>query len=479
MWSETSASGGTEQVNQAKKALIQAEAGGNPTEIAEKQQALLKAEHNQVNWADEGQYKRTAETLTTLFTGILANQAPTGIATQIASPEVNKWIKQVTKNDEGETDTITNALAHAIWGAIEAAANRGNPTSGAIAAASAELVAPILAKVLYNKDRAEQLTEDEKQHITVLSSLTATIAGGLTAQSSNQNNTTVLSLVNASLGGEIGKSAVENNYLSLKDVSAYQGALKKAIQNGESVEEVHKYFKALSEKQRAMLLENCDIDCRVTVPNELLAAIGFADDLSGVVNSWVRGLPLEEQTQFYQLVEAENIKTIQALKAKQGSVEKGVELAMDMARFFAKEETIGSSSAKKSLYDPSRTTGNINIKERRSTPNNFANQQKLDEHFEKHHKEFGKIYSSSSEYLDGARDVIKNGYKVSYQYKGENRDGYVLYMGNTKKGESKFAFVGTNNREITTYHIESGKDFWKMLNGDKNMKIIKPVNVEE
>ncbi len=48
-----------------------------------------------------------------------------------------------------------------------------------------------------------------------------------------------------------------------------------------------------------------------------------------------------------------------------------------------------------------------------------------------------------------------------------------------KKGESKFAFVGTNNREITTYHIESGKDFWKMLNGDKNMKIIKPVNVEE
>lgn len=313
---------------------------------------MLKAEHNQVNWADEGQYKRTAETLTTLFTGILANQAPTGIATQIASPEVNKWIKQVTKNDEGETDTITNALAHAIWGAIEAAANRGNPTSGAIAAASAELVAPILAKVLYNKDRTEQLTEDEKQHITVLSSLTATIAGGLTAQSSNQNNTTVLSLVNASLGGEIGKSAVENNYLSLKDVSAYQGALKKAIQNGESVEEVHKYFKALSEKQRAMLLENCDIDCRVTVPNELLAAIGFADDLSGVVNSWVRGLPLEEQTQFYQLVEAENIKTIQALKAKQGSVEKGVELAMDMARFFAKEENIGNSSAKKSLYDP-------------------------------------------------------------------------------------------------------------------------------
>ncbi|MFC1168112.1 VENN motif pre-toxin domain-containing protein, partial [Pasteurella multocida] len=433
----------------------------------------------QAKWGDKGEYKRTAERLTTLLTGILAKQAAGGIATQLISPEVNQWIKEATTNDKGETDKIANTLAHAIWGAIEATANRGNPTSGAIAAASAELAAPMLAKVLYNKDKAEHLTAEEKAQITALSSITAAVAGGLTAQGSSQSNTTVSSLTHASIGGEIGKVAVENNYLSLKDVSAYQRALKKAIQNGESVEEVHKHFKALSEKQRAVLLENCDIDCRVTVPNELLAAIGFADDLSGVVNSWVRGLPLEEQTKFYQLVEAENIKTIQALKDKQGSVEKGFELAMDMARFFAKEETIGSSSAKKSLYDPSRTTGNINIKERRSTPNNFANQQKLDEHFEKHHKEFGKIYSSSSEYLDGARYVIKNGYKVSYQYKGENRDGYVLYMGNTKKGESKFAFVGTNNREITTYHIESGKDFWKMLNGDKNMKIIKPVNVEE
>ncbi|MGX2987718.1 hypothetical protein, partial [Ursidibacter sp. B-7004-1] len=127
-----------------------------------------------------------------------------------------------------------------------------------------------------------------------------------------------------------------------------------------------------------------------------------------------------------------------------------------------------------------RNKATSNIKEEISIPNNFANKQKLDDHFEKHHKEFGKIYSSSSEYLDGARNVIKNGYKINYQYKGENRDGYVLYIGNTKKGESKFAFVGTNNNgEITTYHIESGKDFWKMINGDKNMKIIKPIKIEE
>ncbi|MGC7561378.1 VENN motif pre-toxin domain-containing protein, partial [Pasteurella sp. 22655_41Tandhals] len=218
----------TEQVNQAKKALIQAEAEGKPTEIAEKQQALLKAEQNQAKWGDRGEYKRTAERLTTLFTGILANQGPTGIATQLASPEVNQWIKEATTNDKGETDKIANTLAHAIWGAIEATANQGNPTSGAIAAASAELAAPMLAKVLYNKDKAEQLTAEEKAQITALSSMTAAVAGGLTAQGSSQNNTTVSSLTHASIGGEIGKVAVENNYLTDKAIISWLNALENA-----------------------------------------------------------------------------------------------------------------------------------------------------------------------------------------------------------------------------------------------------------
>ncbi|HII3694953.1 TPA: VENN motif pre-toxin domain-containing protein, partial [Pasteurella multocida] len=199
-------------VKRAKKALAQAEQTGNQAEITQKQTALFAAEEAQAKWGDKGEYKRTAERLTTLLTGILAKQAAGGIATQLISPEVNQWIKQATTNDKGETDKIANTLAHAIWGAIEATANRGNPTSGAIAAASAELAAPMLAKVLYNKDKAEQLTAEEKAQITALSSITAAVAGGLTAQGSSQNNTTVSSLTHASIGGEIGKIAVENNF---------------------------------------------------------------------------------------------------------------------------------------------------------------------------------------------------------------------------------------------------------------------------
>ncbi len=40
--------------------------------------------------------------------------------------------------------------------------------------------------------------------------------------------------------------------------------------------------------------------------------------------------------------------------------------------------------------------------------------------------------------------------------------------------KAKFAFVGTNNEGyITTFHTESGKTFWKLLNGE-NIPVINP-----
>ncbi|NRT73835.1 hypothetical protein [Clostridium beijerinckii] len=106
----------------------------------------------------------------------------------------------------------------------------------------------------------------------------------------------------------------------------------------------------------------------------------------------------------------------------------------------------------------------------------FGSVEKLEGHFAKHGGEFKGIYSTAEEYLQGARDVMNNGYKVQYQYKGEIRTGYVRFMENSGKGVSKFEFVGTNNAgEITTYHVESGKDFWKMLNG-QNIPEINPID---
>jgi hypothetical protein len=104
----------------------------------------------------------------------------------------------------------------------------------------------------------------------------------------------------------------------------------------------------------------------------------------------------------------------------------------------------------------------------------FADDARLLSHFEKHGVEFG--VKSADEYLQVGQDIMQQGQKVQYLYKGETRTGFVQYMGNSRKGISKFGFVGTNtDRVITTIHTESGNSFWKMLNGSSADKTIRQV----
>lgn len=41
-------------------------------------------------------------------------------------------------------------------------------------------------------------------------------------------------------------------------------------------------------------------------------------------------------------------------------------------------------------------------------------------------------------YLLIARDVVNQGYRVEYEYKGAIRTGYLKRMGNNRKGETTF-----------------------------------------
>jgi len=112
-----------------------------------------------------------------------------------------------------------------------------------------------------------------------------------------------------------------------------------------------------------------------------------------------------------------------------------------------------------------------------SRPKNFRNDEKLDLHYKKHgKKEFDA--QSKEEYLQISRDVVNQGIKVKYPYEGEVRVAYLQLLGNSQRnGDTKFAFVGTNNNgDITTLHVKSGKDFWKMLNGDAKDNELRPVN---
>ena len=80
----------------------------------------------------------------------------------------------------------------------------------------------------------------------------------------------------------------------------------------------------------------------------------------------------------------------------------------------------------------------------------FADAGKLTSHFTKHGAEFGA--KNADEYLSIAQNVMNSGTKVSYNYnyKGEVRTGFVQLMGTNRRGQSKFAFVGTNNQGSIT-----------------------------
>ncbi len=115
----------------------------------------------------------------------------------------------------------------------------------------------------------------------------------------------------------------------------------------------------------------------------------------------------------------------------------------------------------------------------------FTSQKSLSIHFAKHGGNFYEAYSTEYEYLRGARDAMRNGIKVQYEYTTklgitENRIGYIRFMGNRSNGISKFEFVGTNTKEeIATYHVKRGKDFWKTINGDPRNKVIVPYAIED
>ncbi len=193
-----------QKVKEAEKARQQAEQVNNQEDVARYKLAELEAKRELGQWSDGGSTKRAIDTVSILFTSLLAGKSELSTAVSTLSPTVNKIIA-----DETREDKVSNALAHAVWGAIESYAAGGNVVAGAVISSGTELLTPKLAEILYNKTEAE-LTSDEKAAIISLSSLAGGIAGGLVASSGN--TTDVLSDI--SVGSEIAKNTVTNNYLS-------------------------------------------------------------------------------------------------------------------------------------------------------------------------------------------------------------------------------------------------------------------------
>lgn len=117
-----------------------------------------------------------------------------------SAPELAHMLKST------EGDPTVNTVAHAILGGAVAALQGNSAAAGAAGAASGELAAHAIASVLYPEVKdLSKLSEDQKQTIVTLASVSAGMAGGLAGGST----------ASTTAGAQGGKNAAENNATSI------------------------------------------------------------------------------------------------------------------------------------------------------------------------------------------------------------------------------------------------------------------------
>ncbi|WBW60495.1 hemagglutinin repeat-containing protein [Klebsiella electrica] len=122
-------------------------------------------------------------------------------------------LAHLLKSTEG--NPAVNAIAHAILGGAVAALQGNSAAAGAIGAGGGELAARAIANMLY--PGVDKLSEEQKQTVSALASISAGMAGGITT-----GNT-----AGAATGASAGKNAVENNFLSVSDKTELEIAKQK------------------------------------------------------------------------------------------------------------------------------------------------------------------------------------------------------------------------------------------------------------
>ncbi|MDD2172488.1 VENN motif pre-toxin domain-containing protein [Glaesserella parasuis] len=188
-----------EKVTEAKLELGKAQAQKASKEEIGKLEANLDRLQKEFdkNYGTGSETKRAVEAVTAALQGLAAKDVGQA-AVGLASPYLNAEIKKYT-----EGDTQANLIAHALLGAVEAAATGNNVLAGAAAGAGSEAAADFIVRTLYDGKSTQDLTEAEKQNVTLLSQLASGLASGLIGDSTQS----------AAVGADIGKRAVENNSL--------------------------------------------------------------------------------------------------------------------------------------------------------------------------------------------------------------------------------------------------------------------------
>lgn len=157
-------------------------------------------------WGIGSTSQKVAQTVGSILTGLV-----TGNAGQAVAGGLNPWaaqlIKKETTDASGNVDVATNAMAHAVWGAVSSQMSGGSAAAGAAGAFSGELATRYIAEKYWGADTPEKIAalgQEDREQLSLLGTLAAGLAGGMAGNSSAA----------ATSGAVAGKNAVENNAVS-------------------------------------------------------------------------------------------------------------------------------------------------------------------------------------------------------------------------------------------------------------------------
>ncbi|MEP8549947.1 hemagglutinin repeat-containing protein [Enterobacter mori] len=150
-------------------------------------------------------------------------------------------LAHLLKSTEG--NPAVNTIAHAILGGAVAALQGNSAAAGAAGAATGELAARAIMTAMYPGKAVSDLSEEQKQTVSTLATISAGMAGGLAGDST----------WSAAAGAQGGKNAVENNYLSVSEKTELEIA-KQTLKNSKDPaerEKAQQKYDALREKDIA------------------------------------------------------------------------------------------------------------------------------------------------------------------------------------------------------------------------------------
>ena len=139
-------------------------------------------------------YQRAAQAVTAALQGLAGGNIAQAL-TGAAAPYVAEQIKQMTAGNPQ-----ANLMAHAVLGAVIAQSQGNSALAGAAGASVGELI----ARQLYPDKKTSELTEEERQVVSALSTLAGGLAGAIAGGSA----------ADAIAGAGTAQNAVNNNFLN-------------------------------------------------------------------------------------------------------------------------------------------------------------------------------------------------------------------------------------------------------------------------